>query len=217
MIKCIELATKATGKRPVGYRAPLYRIQESTYALLEEQGFLYGMNQSRDSSFFFRGRAHHTIDSSLTHHDSQPFFVPKDPPIQPLDFSQPASHWMHPLIRPGPATSLVGIPCNWYMEDATPLQYYPHMPNSHGYVDVRKIEQLWKDRFLWLWENPTCEDANDFVFPIILHPDTSGMSHVIGMIERFLRWLQGFGESVEFWRYEDIARVWKEAQSVDKH
>lgn len=56
MIKCIELATKTTGKRPVGYRAPLYRIRESTYALLEEQGFLYGMNQYTDSSFF-RGRA----------------------------------------------------------------------------------------------------------------------------------------------------------------
>ncbi|KAI9873733.1 MAG: hypothetical protein M1830_010669 [Pleopsidium flavum] len=36
------LATNATGKRPVGYRAPLYRIRESPYALLEAYGFLYG-------------------------------------------------------------------------------------------------------------------------------------------------------------------------------
>ena len=135
----------------------------------------------------FKNELNNIIDSSLTHHDSQPFFVPRNPPIQPLDFERPASDWMHPLAQSGSTTALVGIPCNWYMEDATPLQYYPHMPNSHGYVDVRNIEQMWKDRFLWLWENSMSEGAGNFVFPIVLHPDTSGMSHVIGMIERFLR------------------------------
>ena len=40
--KCIELATKLTGKKPVGYRAPLYQIRESTIKLLVERGFLYG-------------------------------------------------------------------------------------------------------------------------------------------------------------------------------
>ena len=43
VLRCIELATKLTGKRPVGWRAPLYQIRESTYALLEELGFEYGM------------------------------------------------------------------------------------------------------------------------------------------------------------------------------
>lgn len=52
----------------------------------------------------------------------------------------------------------------------------------------------------------------NFVFPIVLHPDTSGMAHIIGMIERFVKWLRGWGEEVEFWRYEDIARAWKEEQ-----
>ncbi len=40
--KCIDLATKLTGKRPVGYRAPLYQIRESTIKLLVEHGFSYG-------------------------------------------------------------------------------------------------------------------------------------------------------------------------------
>lgn len=40
--KCIDLATKLTGKKPVGYRAPLYQIRESTINLLVERGFLYG-------------------------------------------------------------------------------------------------------------------------------------------------------------------------------
>lgn len=40
--KCIDLATKLTGKKPVGYRAPLYQIRESTIKLLVEHGFSYG-------------------------------------------------------------------------------------------------------------------------------------------------------------------------------
>ncbi|SLM34997.1 polysaccharide deacetylase family protein [Lasallia pustulata] len=194
---CIDLATKATGKKPVGWRAPLYQIRESTYDLLEEHGFLY--------------------DTSLTSHDAQPFFMQRNPPIKPIDFSKPASTWMHPATQSGPSTSLVGIPCNWYMEDATPLQFYPHTPNSHGYVDVRTIEQMWKDRFLWLRENAADEGGADFVFPLVLHPDTSGMAHVIGMIERFVRWLQGWGDEVEFWRYEDIARAWRAKHAGGKH
>ena len=40
--KCIDLATKLTGKKPVGYRAPLYQIRESTIKLLVDHGFSYG-------------------------------------------------------------------------------------------------------------------------------------------------------------------------------
>ena len=48
--KCIELAIDLTGKKPVGYRAPLYQLRESTVNLLEEYGFEYGIRRSfRDS------------------------------------------------------------------------------------------------------------------------------------------------------------------------
>lgn len=40
--KCIDLATKLTGKKPFGYRAPLYQIRESTIRLLVEHDFSYG-------------------------------------------------------------------------------------------------------------------------------------------------------------------------------
>ena len=40
--KCIALAKRLTGKQPVGYRAPLYQIRESTIKLLVEHGFSYG-------------------------------------------------------------------------------------------------------------------------------------------------------------------------------
>ena len=53
----------------------MYTIRETTIKLLREHGFLY--------------------NSSLMHHDSQPYFTPNDPPIKTIDFSQPASSWLH--------------------------------------------------------------------------------------------------------------------------
>ena len=70
---------------------------------------------------------------------------------------------------------------------------------------------MWKDRFEWLWENGSGEEQDqgtNFVFPLILHPDCSGMAHVVGMVERMIQWLKG-REDVEFWKYEDIAREWR--------
>ena len=38
------------------------------------------------------------------------------------------------------------------------------------------------------------------------------MAHVIGMIERFLLWLQSFGDEVEFVTYETIAEEFRRRQ-----
>ncbi len=199
LLKCIDVATKLCGgKKPRGYRAPMYTIRETTVKLLRQHEFLY--------------------DTSLMHHDSQPYFTPNDPPIKTIDFSQPASSWLHPTeiaTQSFPANGqhpLVEIPCGWYNEDMMPLQYLPHLANSMGYVSTRVVEQMWKDKFMWLWDNASestegCASA-DFVFPILMHPDTSGMSHIIGMSERFIQWLKGFGDDVTFSTHEDIAKEW---------
>jgi len=33
----------------------------------------------------------------------------------------------------------------------------------------------------------------DFSSPLVLHPDTSGMAHITGMIDRMVGWLKGRG------------------------
>lgn len=93
-----------------------------------------------------------------------------------------------------------------------PMQYLPHLPNSAGYVSTRVIEQMWKDKFMWLWEN---SEEEEWVFPLLVHPDTSGMAHVIGMIDRMLGWLKGFGEAVELCTCESIAGDWLEKQKLN--
>jgi len=202
--KCIELATNLTGKKPKGYRAPLYQLRETTVKLLEEHGFLY--------------------DTSLTHHDSQPYYLPRLPPVELPDFAadKSARSWMHPLpaALPPTDTTLVEIPCNWYAEDMTPMQFWPHTPNSMGYVDARVVERMWKDKFEFLrgevaemGHGDGDEDSGMTVFPLVLHPDTSGMAHVVGMVERMLMWLKGWDEEVEFVTFGECAASWKNKQT----
>ena len=61
---------------------------------------------------------------------------------------------------------------------------------------------------MWLWEN----SDEDFVFPILMHPDTSGLAHIIGMSERVMTWLKGWGDAVQFCTHEEIAKDWLREQ-----
>lgn len=195
LIKCMDVSQKLTGKKVAGYRAPMYQIRESTVSLLREFGFLY--------------------DSSLSHHDSQPYFTPCDAAPERIDYSKPASSWLRPSavtteLHVAPAAGihpLVEIPTGWNNEDMMAMQYFPHLVNTQGQVDARVVEQRWKDMFLWLWQNAEVDrEDGTFVFPLLMHPDTSGLLHVIGMVERFVKWLCDWGDKVEFCTFESIAR-----------
>ncbi|KAF3047288.1 hypothetical protein E8E11_007135 [Didymella keratinophila] len=196
---CIDLYRKLTGQKPVGYRAPLYELRESTVQLLEEHDFLY--------------------DSSLSHHDSKPYYLPSQPPIHPPTYNAETSakDWMKPLPQPFPPTAktLIEVPSNWYAEDMTPMQFWPHTPNSQGYIDARVMENMWKDKFEWVrTEVEDLGEKDTMVFPLVLHPDTSGMAHVIGMIDRIIMYLKGWGDEVEFCTFADAAKEWKAKNAV---
>ena len=199
LTKCMEVARRLTGKNPLGYRAPLYQLRETTVELLKEFGFLF--------------------DSSLSHHDCQPYFTPSDPPIKRIDFSQPASTWMHPTPL-APVNHIVGhplveIPSAWHNEDMFSLQFLPHVANSNGFVDARVVEQRWKNQFLWSWENSDGDSEDgSFIYPLVMHPDSSGIAHVILMVDRFIGWLRNWGESVHFFTHGDIARDFLKMKGV---
>jgi hypothetical protein len=208
--KCIELAKGLypDQRRPVGYRAPLYQIRESTVNLLQEYGFLY--------------------DSSMNHYDAVPYFLtrpfPTEVPHVP-DYKQPASTWMHPFVPPTQPPrgsqeaneSLVEIPGSWYTEDLTPMGYYPYLASTQGYVAVDVVEGMWWDRFNWIWRNESFldEDEHGFgtVFPLIWHPECAGRSHVIGMIDSFILNLvnkvEEAGGEITFETMESVASAWR--------
>ena len=69
---------------------------------------------------------------------------------------------MHPLLTAAPPTvsTLVEIPCNWYMEDDT-HSFLPHAPNLHGCVSPTPIETMWKDRFQFPYSEGEYEDDGE--------------------------------------------------------
>jgi peptidoglycan/xylan/chitin deacetylase (PgdA/CDA1 family) len=178
--KCISIvSTIQGGRKPVGYRAPLYQIRETTVRLLQEKGFLY--------------------DSSMNAHDSMPYTLPNPFPTEPPrvpDYTQNAKSWMVPtsvVKEPAAGTAearngLIEIPSSWYTEDMTPLGFYPYTPNSQGYVAVDVVEKMWWDRFDWLWDNECFVQEGEFgsIYPMVWHPESAGRAHVVGMIDRFV-------------------------------
>lgn len=212
--KCTELAAGLkSGRRPQGYRAPLYQIRESTVALLQEFGFLY--------------------DSSMNAHDGLPYYLPNPYPQTPPhvpDYSKQASTWMVPTPLPeqpqaGTAEverALVEIPASWYTEDMTPMGFYPYTASTHGYVATDVVEKMWWDRFEWLWENESFVDEEPglgygSIYPIIWHPESAGRAHIVGMIDRFLGRLvekaRASGTEITFETMSDVAQSWKRKPS----
>ncbi len=71
--KAIDYLTKATGKRPVGYRAPSWAFSSSTLDLIRKKGFLYDSSlQAMDEPYMIQSRGEDTgmvelaIDWTLT-------------------------------------------------------------------------------------------------------------------------------------------------------
>mgnify|MGYP002717949697 FL=1 len=105
---------------------------------------------------------------------------------------------MHPL-KHGKEIDLVDIAANWYVDDLPPMMFMKKAPNSHGFVNPRDIEQMWRDQFDWVYEN-----YDYAVFPLTIHPDVSGKPHVLQMHQRLFDHLKGH-DGVKFVTMETIA------------
>ncbi|MHC0052721.1 polysaccharide deacetylase family protein [Actibacterium sp. D379-3] len=161
----IDLITALTGKRPRGYVAPWWEFSPVTNELLLERGILY--------------------DHSLMHDDHTPYRVRVGDRWTKIDYTAKAQDWMKPLER-GAETDLIEIPANWYLDDLPPMMFIKSSPNSHGFVNPRDIEQLWRDQFDWVYR-----EMDYAVFPITIHPDVSGRPQVLLMLERLIDYIKG--------------------------
>lgn len=175
---CIDLITDRTGKRPTGYVAPWWEFSHVTNELLLERGIKY--------------------DHSLMHRDHEPYYVRVGDSWTKIDYDKSAGEWMKPLVR-GEETSLVEIPASWYLDDLPPMMFIKSSPNSHGFVNPRDIEELWRDQFDWVYR-----EYDNAIFPITLHPDVSGRPQVLLMLERLIEHFQSH-EGVEFATFDTIA------------
>ena len=119
-------------------------------------------------------------DHSLMHNDFHPYYVRVGDTWTNIDYSKPAEEWMKPLMR-GEETDLVEIPANWYLDDLPPMMFIKKSPNSHGFVNPRDIEQMWRDQFDWIYR-----EYDYAVFTMTIHPDVSGRPQVLMMHERLI-------------------------------
>ena len=137
-------------------------------------------------------------DHSLMHRDFECYYVRVGDSWTNIDFAKPASEWMQGLVR-GEETGLVEIPANWYLDDLPPMMFIKGSPNSHGFVNPRDIEQIWKDQFDYVYR-----EYDDAVFPITIHPDVSGRPQVLLMLERLIAYITSH-PGIQFCTFNEIA------------
>ena len=176
--KCIDLVSELQGKRPTGYVAPWWEFSNVTNELLLERGIKY--------------------DHSLMHDDFHPYYVRVGDSWTKIDYSKHPDTWMKPLER-GQETDLIEIPANWYLDDLPPMMFIKKAPNSHGFVNPRDIEQMWRDQFDYVYRE------NDYaVFTMTVHPDVSGRPQVLLMHERIIEYINGH-DGVRWATFDEIA------------
>jgi peptidoglycan-N-acetylglucosamine deacetylase len=176
---CVELIERRSGRRPTGYVAPWWEFSRVTNEILLDRGIRY--------------------DHSLMHRDVTPYYVRVGDTWTPIDYDQPAQTWMKPLER-GHETDLVEIPANWYLDDLPPMMFIKGSPNSHGFVNPRDIEQMWRDQFDWTYRE--CDYA---AFTMTIHPDVSGRPQVLMALERLIEHINGH-EGVRWSTFDAIAQ-----------
>ena len=162
--KCIALVEQLSGKRPTGYVAPWWEFSNVSNELLLKKGIKY--------------------DHSLMHNDFSPYYVRVGDAWTKIDYSKKPADWMKPLVR-GKETSLIEIPANWYLDDLPPMMFIKKAPNSHGFVNPRDIEQMWRDQFDWVYR-----EMDYAVFPMTIHPDVAGRPQVLLMLERLYAYIK---------------------------
>jgi peptidoglycan/xylan/chitin deacetylase (PgdA/CDA1 family) len=175
---CIELIEKRAGRRPTGYVAPWWEFSGVTNELLLDRGIKY--------------------DHSLMHRDFEPYYVRVGDSWTKIDYSASAASWMKPLVR-GEETDLVEIPANWYLDDLPPMMFIKASPNSHGFVNPRDIEQMWRDQFDWVHR-----ELDHAAFTMTIHPDVSGRPQVLLMLERLIEHINGH-DGVRWATFDQIA------------
>ena len=178
LVRCIDLIAQVSGRRPTGYVAPWWEFSHVTNELLLKYGIKY--------------------DHSLMHRDFECYYVRVGDRWTKIDLSLPAADWMHGLVR-GRETDLIEIPANWYLDDLPPMMFIKNSPNSHGFVNPRDIEQMWRDQFDYVYR-----EYDDAVFPITIHPDVSGRPQVLLMLERLTAYITAH-PGVRFCTFDEIA------------
>ncbi len=132
------------------------------------------------------------------HRGFEPYYVRVGDSWTKIDYSASAEDWMKPLVR-GQETELIEIPANWYLDDLPPMMFVKTSPNSHGFVNPRHLEEMWRDQFDWVHR-----EMDHAAFTLTIHPDVSGRPQVLLMLERLIEHINGH-DGVRWATFDEIA------------
>ena len=186
--KGIELIEKISGRTPTGGVAPWWEMSQATPQLLLDRGIKY--------------------DHSQMHNDFTPFWTRVGESWTLIDYGKPAHTWMKPMEL-GTIMPIVQIPASWYLDDLPPLMFMKTVPNSHGWVNPRDIEEWWRDQFDWVYR-----EMDYAVFTLTIHPDISGRPQVLLMIERMIEYICSHS-GVRWHTFDEIADDFIRRQPFD--
>ncbi|MBA7560031.1 Peptidoglycan deacetylase [subsurface metagenome] len=183
LVRSIAVVKGFTGKKPVGYRSPGWEFTSATADLLIKHGILY--------------------DSSLMHRDFEAYYVRTGDKWYLIDYTKDPETWMKPM-KFGEEVDLVEIPPNWHLDDFPPLAYIRDSGGkTFGWASPEVIFDMWKAQFDFLYRK------GEGIFPLTVHPDTSGRPDVIIMLhERLIPYIMNHS-GVTFCTYEEYAQEWK--------
>jgi peptidoglycan/xylan/chitin deacetylase (PgdA/CDA1 family) len=190
LVRCISLIERFTGRRPTGYRAPWWEFSNATVKLLLKHGVRY--------------------DSSLMHRDFEAYYVRTGDRWYPIDYTKDPDSWMKPMEF-GTETELIEIPANWYLDDLPPTMFIKKAPNSFGWVSPNVLFDMWKAQFDFLYRK------GKGVFPLTIHPDTSGRPQMIVLLhERLIPYILDHS-GVSFCTYDEYALEWQRGFGKNSH
>ena len=79
------------------------------------------------------------------------------------------------------------------------MMFIKKAPNSHGFVNPRHLEEMWRDQFDWVYR-----EMDYAVFAFTVHPDVGGRPQVLLMFERMIEHVNGH-DGVRWMTMEEIA------------
>ncbi|KAF1973725.1 polysaccharide deacetylase family protein [Bimuria novae-zelandiae CBS 107.79] len=126
-------------------------------------------------------------DHSMSHQDCLPYYLRTGDTWTKIDYTKRRRK----------------IPANWYLDDLPPMMFIKASANSHGFVNARDIEDLWRDHFDYFYS-----EYDEFIFPITIHPDVCGRPHALLMHERLIEHFKKH-KGVEFITMEQMCDEFK--------
>jgi peptidoglycan/xylan/chitin deacetylase (PgdA/CDA1 family) len=104
----------------------------------------------------------------------------------------------------GTESPILEIPVSWYLDDWPAMEYVPGA--SSGLGDHEVMYNRWKDIFDYArgLESPT-------VYALTIHPQCSGRSHLITILERLIIHMRSF-DDVWFASLSDVYDCWTDAR-----